>query len=818
MPLRLATFIVLLLLPVILSAQREYTIEKAVDEIKIDGELIESSWINAQRADCFIVNYPDFGSDPSFNSEFFATYTDEAFYFAGIIYDNPDSISYMLSQRDNFGNADWIGISIDTYGNKLNTFNFYITASGVELDAAQEIGNEDFSWNAVWKSQVVRTVYGWQVEVRIPYAALRFPNKEIQNWNVNFARQIRRKREMSFWNPVDPEKFGELTQLGKLNNLKNIKPPLRLAFSPYAISYLESRYDPSSKSQVSQSRLVGGMDLKLGLNEAFTLDMALVPDFGQTVSDNQILNLGPFEVQFAENRSFFKEGTELFGIGGLFYSRRVGGNPFYGDRAFDLDESKGEYLTENATQAPLYNGSKISGRTKNGLGIGFFNAVEGRTTATIKDSLGNSRTVETNPLTNYNVSVFSQNLVNNGRIAVINTNVTREGSARDANVSAISSSLFSKDRDYNLQTECKLSTIMDNGTTTFGHNFFNYFGKVQGKWTYGTWYYEGSDTYDPNDLGFLYNNNKRGVGAELNWNGYKPKGRFLRRWSSVSMEYEELFFPRLFNYFSVYGKYNFTFKNFMTCGLNANSSPFGSVDHFESRQFGIPLNFDPNVKVGGWISSDYSKPFALDVRANYNRYANPFQNQDNSSVNVSPRFQFNSRFFIVVSSQYEYLRNDFGFVSAKSGEGQEEILIGTRNRDIITNSLNGEIIFTKRMGVTIKFRHYWQRLNYTYFSDLLDNGYRARNTYFPLNEEGNSFHNRSFNAFTVDVNYRWVFFPGCEFLVFYKNNIFASVDGLDRNYMATFDTLFDQPQLNSLSAKVQLFVDALYFKKGGLRF
>lgn len=43
MPLRLATFIVLLLLPVILSAQREYTIEKAVDEIKIDGELIESS-------------------------------------------------------------------------------------------------------------------------------------------------------------------------------------------------------------------------------------------------------------------------------------------------------------------------------------------------------------------------------------------------------------------------------------------------------------------------------------------------------------------------------------------------------------------------------------------------------------------------------------------------------------------------------------------------------------------------------------------------------------------------------------------------------
>ncbi|MBK8624845.1 MAG: hypothetical protein IPN86_04550 [Saprospiraceae bacterium] len=71
-----------------------------------------------------------------------------------------------------------------------------------------------------------------------------------------------------------------------------------------------------------------GLDLKYGPNDAFTLDMTLIPDFGQVISDKQVLNLSPFEVFFEENRQFFTEGTELFNRGRLFYSRRVGGRPF----------------------------------------------------------------------------------------------------------------------------------------------------------------------------------------------------------------------------------------------------------------------------------------------------------------------------------------------------------------------------------------------------------------------------------------------------------------------------------------------------------
>jgi hypothetical protein len=798
-----------------LLAQKIYNILPSTEEIKVDGILNESSWTNAQKADQFTMNYPEFGKIPSYKTEFYLTYTNEALYVAGKIVDDPDSVSYMLSERDDFGNADWVGVYIDCYGNNLNASSFYTTASGVECDALLQTQDEDFSWNAVWKSRVMRTEDGWTVEMRIPYAALRFPNTDVQSWNINFVRQIRRKREMSYWNPVNPALFAEITQSGKLAGLKNIKPPLRLSFSPYAISYVENVYDPNVNQQIWQNRTTAGMDLKLGLNDAFTLDMALIPDFGQTISDNQILNLGPFEVQFNENRSFFKEGTDLFGIGDVFYSRRVGGNPFYGQKVNEqLDESKGERVVKTVSKAPLYNATKISGRTKSGLGIGVFNAVEGRTSATISDSLGNERRINTNPLTNYNTFVFSQNLINNGKFSVLTTNVSRENAARDANVSVVSSELFSKDRNYSVSSVFRLSSLLEKGKTDFGHSYDIRVGKVQGN--YQAYFNHGvkTDTYNPNDLGYLQNNNSRYYGIESIWNAYKPKGRFLRKWGGADVYYEELYKPQLFSILNINGFLNGTFKNFLTCGVNGSISPLGYVSHFESRSFGVPLNYGPSATLGGFYSSDYSKPFAFDFRLSSKQYLK--EKMSYSSVTVSPRFQFSPQFFMVLTAKYENYQNDFGFVQPIADSLVGGILIGTRNREIVTNSISGELIFTKRMGINIRFRHYWQRLKYSYFNDLLANGDRVRNEYSPLNDAGNSVHNQSYNAFTIDVNFKWVFFPGCEFLVFYKNNIFASKQGLDKNYFNTFQTLFDEPQFNSISAKVLVFVDALYFKKGGI--
>jgi len=148
------------------------------------------------------------------------------------------------------------------------------------------------------------------------------------------------------------------------------------------------------------------LDVKLGLNQAFTLDATLIPDFGQVQSDNRVLNLTPFEVKFNENRTFFTEGTELFGKGNLVYSRRIGGTPIHLYDAYN-ELKANEKVLKNPTESKLINASKISGRTKNGLGIGILNAITRPQHAIIQDlENGSIREFETDPLTNYNIFVL----------------------------------------------------------------------------------------------------------------------------------------------------------------------------------------------------------------------------------------------------------------------------------------------------------------------------------------------------------------------------------------------------------------------------
>lgn len=401
----------------------------------------------------------------------------------------------------------------ESYGNNVNAFAFIVTAAGVEVDGLESVNSFDESWNAVWKSAVARTDFGWSFEIRIPYSAVRFPNKPVQEWNLNFWREVRRTRETSHWNPIDPTVFGGITQSGQLKGIESVKSPLRLSVTPYATGYLENSYDDELGKQTWKARMTYGMDLKYGLNDAFTLDMTLIPDFGQTTSDRQVLNLGPFEIQYNENRPFFIEGTDLFQIGNVFYSRRIGATPYNFYSA--LDGLTGtEEVVNSPNSSPLINGTKISGRTKTGLGIGIFNSVEGRTEALIVDADGNERSFQTNPLTNYNVFVLSQNLKNNSTISFVNTNVTREGENRDANVSVGQFNLFSKSGAYNLSSTIKASSVMEDEVTN-GHSFSARMAKVSGLFQYDFGYWEESDTYDPNDLGFCTTTMKEGTARIL---------------------------------------------------------------------------------------------------------------------------------------------------------------------------------------------------------------------------------------------------------------------------------------------------------------
>ncbi len=417
------------------APKRQLQAVRITQPIKLDGQLDEAQWQEAPAATDFIQNRPNPGPHEKNKTEVRVLYDDAALYVGAVMHESSaDSIMRELTARDDLGNTDFIAIFLDTYNDKLNGYSFFITPGGVQLDARYSpASGEDFAWNAVWDARTALRGTDWVVEMRIPYSAIRFSAVPEQLWGLNFMRRRKRDNQDFFWNEVKPEADGFVNQWGQLQGIRDIKPPLRLSLTPYVSTYLNHYPYQEQGVRNTSFSFNGGADIKYGINESFTLDATLVPDFGQTQSDNVVLNLTPFEVQYNENRQFFTEGTELFTKGNLFYSRRVGAQPV-GFYAVNGQLGKGEQLVKNPGETRLLNAAKISGRTSKGLGIGLFNALSNDVYATVRDSTGQERDVLTQPFSNYNIVVLDQSLKNNSYVSLINTNVTRWGRTYDANV------------------------------------------------------------------------------------------------------------------------------------------------------------------------------------------------------------------------------------------------------------------------------------------------------------------------------------------------------------------------------------------------
>ena len=79
--------------------------------------------------------------------------------------------------------------------------------------------------------------------------------------------------------------------------------------------------------------------------------------------------------------------------------------------------------------------------------------------------------------------------------------------------------------------------------------------------------------------------------------------------------------------------------------------------------------------------------------------------------------------------------------------------------------------------------------------------------------DGNSVYDINYNAFTIDMLFRWVFFPGSEINVVWKNSIFSDDESIDQTYWNNlFGNLQDGP-MNTFSIKLIYWLDAQYLKK-----
>lgn len=760
----------------------------------IDGVLNEDVWSFVEPAISFIQQAPNPGQNSRQKTEVRILYTDEAIYIGARMFDSsPDSILHQLGPRDEYtNNTDAFGVMFDTYHDKRNAFFFAVTAAGVQTDSRFVFDKADISLNSVWYSKVMIDSLGWTAELKIPYQALRFPNQDVQSWGINYTRIIRRYREQSWWNTVDPNVSGIVNQCGELTGISGIQPPLRLALFPYVSGYYQLYDGDATRS------LNGGMDLKYGLNESFTLDMTLVPDFGQTLSDNVVLNLSPFEVRYDERRYFFTEGTELFNRNDLFYSRRIGAQPS-GYNSVENQLLQNEVIVSNPVATRLYNAIKISGRTPKKTGIGFFNALAAPAFAEVEDTItGSRRSIKTSPLTNFNCLVIEQIIGKNSYIGFMNTNVFRFTEGDDAMVNSLQFRAANKENTYAIEgyADHSITEEVNDYNGVYGFRYHLEGGKVKGPFVAKLRHHLVSNTFDCNDMGYLDRNNYFNYGATAGYNVFTPFGNILWTINEMNADVSFMYDTKYRTFFTITGKHIFTFRNFFTAGANWLASPVKANDFFETRTPKRFLLYPKNYEFGGFISSDYRKILAIDASSSFRIFLE--RNRTIFKYAIGPRWRASDKLFIVYKWEHEIKHDNIGYVT---NLWPDEIVFGLRNMNTVTSTLTASYIFTNRMGLSLRVRHYWSEVKY--------------NEYFLLQPDGTLVHygytgdaDISFNAFNVDLIYTWQFLPGSELSVAWKNSILSTSDTLIGNYFEDLNYVFDFPQSNSFSVKMIWYLDA----------
>ncbi len=775
--------------------KKSTTIKRTATPPVIDGVINDDVWSDAEIATDFIQFRPEMGVTlkDSERTEVKMAYDDNAIYVAAYLYDDPEKIMKQLTSRDNFGQSDFFALILNPNNDAQNDTQFFVFSSGVQADAiaSPSIG-EDFSWNAVWESAVKINEDGWSLEMKIPYRTLRFDNQEAPVWGLQFHRHFRRFRSQYTWNPIDVTKGNIGLYHGELKGLKGIKPPTRLIFYPFSTALLNT-YDGET-----DTNLTFGMDVKYGITENFTLDATLVPDFSQAGFDNVVLNLGPFEQTFSEQRQFFTEGVDLFNKGNLFFSRRIGNRP---SGELDLDENE---IADIPNEVKVLNALKISGRNKNGLGVGIFNAITEKTYASITNEVtGETREEVVEPFTNYNIMVVDKQYNGNSSLSLINTNVLREGSFRDANVTAIVSDITNKRNTFRLVTEGKMSNVnYQNSETETGFSSFLYAGKVSGNFRYSIDHSFADTKFEINDLGLQFRNNYNNFGMDASYQIFEPKGKLNDYRINAYVNYRMLANPGVFTGFNTGFNYRATSKKLNAYGFRLNVEPGKQYDYFESRD-GRFFIYENYLSVGGWFSSNYNKTFAIDINSNFGTLFEDGRDHVNYNVNLSPRVRFNDKFLMVYNINYNFRNGDRGYAT----EVNNEPIFGERNRQIVTNSISANYTFNPFNVLALTFRHYWDTVDYDYnMFTLLDNGRLTTDSGYNLDNLGVD-PNINFSTWNIDLSYSWQFAPGSFLTALYRNQLFNYDNNSTYTYGESLKTLFDQPIQNTFSLRLQYFID-----------
>jgi hypothetical protein len=348
------------------ASEQILEIKRIQNSVLFDGIPDEDAWKSLSPIS-LIMYSPNFGKDPSEETDVRIGYDDRYLYIAGMIYFRDAGMIRSSSfKRDYMGmGSDFFGLILDTYNDKENALAFFTSPDALRFDASilkdavtsmPDQMPMNLSWNTFWDVETRKDKAGWSVEIRIPLSSLRFQETDgkvimgliIQRW-------VPARNELYIY-PAIPPNWGQFSTLkpsqAKKIMFNDLKPDKPLYIAPYALTGFVSEYELNTLEteylRSDKGVFEAGGDIKYGLSGNMVLDLTINTDFAQVEADDEQINLTRFDLYYPEKRPFFLERASIFDFNlaannTLFYSRRIG-------------------LSEDGDPIRIYGGARLIGR------------------------------------------------------------------------------------------------------------------------------------------------------------------------------------------------------------------------------------------------------------------------------------------------------------------------------------------------------------------------------------------------------------------------------------------------------------------------
>lgn len=305
------------------------------EDFDINGKMDDPAWAKAKPTLLQYQRQPNDQEPAPVETRVKVLYSTDNLYIGFESIDpEPSRIRANVTDRDGFFGDDYVGVILDTYSNNQQAYEFVVNPLGIQMDATRTSTSEDFSYDALWYSEASITGTGYIAVMKIPFKSFNFPDRDIQNWAIQFIRNYPRKNRYQLsWTNVMIDNPCLLCQSGQLTNIQDIDRSNTVEILPYtAATHRGALLDPSNAESGFDNEKIhtkAGGSISYSPTTNSSLEMVVNPDFSQIETDaSQISVNETFALYFSEKRPFFVKGADLFSTReNLYYSRTIN-NPF----------------------------------------------------------------------------------------------------------------------------------------------------------------------------------------------------------------------------------------------------------------------------------------------------------------------------------------------------------------------------------------------------------------------------------------------------------------------------------------------------------